>query len=75
MKQPRALKRSEYNYESTCHNTFVSQAGILGDILCPVCFMTLKLDIDDPLTFCHVDISPLSNMYSIYWNLLLSVTK
>ena len=75
MKPPRALKRSEYNYESTYYNNFVNQVGILGDILYPVCFMTLKLYIDDPLTSCHADISLLSNMYSIYWNVLLSVTK
>jgi hypothetical protein len=71
MKQPRVLQRSGYNYESTLYNNRFSQAGLLGDIWCPGCFMTLILDIEDTVTSYSVDISLLSNKYSIFWNFLL----
>jgi hypothetical protein len=48
MKQPRALKGSGYNCASTGYNDFVSQIGLLGDLMCPGCFMTLIPDVDDP---------------------------
>jgi len=35
MKQPCAVKRSGYIYESTGYDKCVSQAGLLGDIMCP----------------------------------------
>ena len=69
MKQTPALKRSGYSCESLVNN-FVSQAGLLGDVWCPGCFMTSILNIDYTVTSCSADISLLSNKYSIFWNLL-----
>ena len=47
-----------------------AKLGLLGDIWCPGCFMTLIFDIDDPGTSCSVDVSLFSKKYSIFWNLL-----
>ena len=47
-KQSRAIQRSGYNFESNAYDSCVSQAGLLGDIECPGCFMAMILDIDDP---------------------------
>jgi len=69
MKQLRAIQRSEYNFESTGYDSRVSQAGLLGVIYCPGCFMTLYLTLMTP-TSCRADISLLGNKYSIIWNLL-----
>jgi len=69
MKQSPAIQRTEYNFESTGYEHRVSQGGLLGDIYCPACFMTLHLTLMTRLPG-RVDISLLGNKYSIIWNLL-----
>ena len=74
MKQPRAIQKSEYNFESTGYDSCVSLAGVWVTFSVLVALRQWYLTLMTA-TSCRVDISLSSNKYSIILTYCLTVTE